>query len=48
MTSWRFEASNDMINWTRLDSRHESIHTIEALKKMSKKGGTTTWGIDLT
>jgi len=47
MTSWRFEASNDMVHWTRLDTRHGSIHTREALQKMSKKGGTTTWGIDL-
>ena len=36
-----------MVHWTRLDTRYSSHHTKAALQKMSKKGGTTTWGIDL-
>ena len=27
MTSWRFEASNDLVNWYTLDTRYGNLHT---------------------
>jgi len=46
MTSWRFEASNDLVNWVTLDSRFGHLHTQEAFSAICKPGGTTTWGVD--
>jgi len=46
MTSWRFEASNDLVNWITLDSRFGHLHTPEAFSAIWKPGGITTWGID--
>ena len=46
MTSWRFEASNDLVNWVTLDSRFGHLHTQEAFAAICKPGGTTSWGID--
>jgi hypothetical protein len=46
MLSWRFEASNDMVHWTLLDTRYHNLHTPDAIDALCKKGGTTTWGIE--
>ena len=46
MTSWRFEASNDLVNWVALDARYGNLHSHEAFAAIGKPGGTTTWGID--
>ena len=47
MTSWRFEASNDLVNWLTLDTRYGHLHTTEAYSAICTPGGTTTWGIDV-
>jgi len=47
MTSWRLEASNDLIKWITLDTRHGHLHSHEAFGAICKPGGTTTWGINL-
>ena len=31
MLSWRFEASNDLVNWHLLDIRREDLHSEEML-----------------
>ena len=46
MTGWRFEASNDLVNWTTLDQRYGHLHTQDAFAAICKPGGTTTWGVD--
>ena len=46
MTSWRFEASNDLVQWLTLDTRYGHLHTQDAFSSICKPGGTTTWGID--
>lgn len=44
MINWRFEGSNDMINWTCLDMRIQLPH--DTIKKLCKPSATSTWGID--
>ena len=46
MTSWRFEASNDLVSWVTLDSRYGHMHSQAAFSAICKAGNTTTWGID--
>ena len=46
MTSWRFDASNDLVNWVTLDSRYGHLHTHEAFSAICKPGNVTTWGIN--
>jgi hypothetical protein len=53
MLNWKFEASNDRVNWTLLDLRvHLSGHPpeddkyIEDRQELCKKGATSTWGVD--
>ena len=46
MLSWRFEGSNDLINWHLLDDRVHGMHNKAALEKLMRKGGFTTWAID--
>ena len=46
MTAWRFEASNDLMQWFTLDTRYGHLHTQEAFSAICRPGGTTTWGID--
>ena len=48
MLSWRFEGSNDMINWQLLDTRYHDMHDSETVEHMSEKGAASTWGIDLS
>lgn len=44
--SWRFEGSNDMVNWTLLDTRYHKLHNDVAIGALSQPGGASTWGID--
>ena len=46
MLSWRFEASNDLINWHLLDTRVHNLESGEMARKLIPSGATTTWGID--
>lgn len=43
---WRLEASNDLVNWTCLDSRSHDRHSETQLNSLCQKGACTTWGID--
>lgn len=36
-----------MIRWTLLDERLAKDQSLKAMTKMSTRGATTTWGIDL-
>ena len=46
MTSWRFEASNDLVSWQTLDSRFGHLHSQQAFSAICRASGTTTWGVD--
>ena len=48
MLSWRFEASNDLINWHLLDTRVHNLNSgsDSMARKLIPSGATTTWGID--
>jgi hypothetical protein len=48
MTSWRFEGSNDMVHWQKLDERSGRNLSHKDLDKLQKPGATSTWGIDFT
>ena len=48
MTGWRFEGSNDLVNWVVLDVRYGHLHSHQAFSAICKPGGTTTWSIDVT
>ena len=46
MTSWRFDASNDLVNWVTLDQRFGHLHSQDAFSAICKPGGSTTWGVN--
>ena len=48
LLSWRFEASNDLVNWQLLDTRYNDLHDPQARSRMCAKGAASTWGIDLS
>ena len=47
MLSWRFEGSNDLVNWQLLDSRYNDSHEEHLRAHLCKKGAVSTWGVDL-
>lgn len=46
MTSWRFEATNDLCKWITLDTRYGHLHSHEVFSTICRPGGITTWSID--
>ena len=46
MLSWRLEASNDLVNWSLLDTRTTDQHDEDIVARMSHPGAMSTWGID--
>ena len=48
LLSWRFEASNDLVNWQLLDTRYNDLHDPHTRNHMCQKGSASTWGIDLS
>ena len=48
MLSWRFEGSNDLINWQLLDTRYNDLHDAWTREQMCQKSAATTWGLDLS
>jgi len=53
MMNWHFEASNNNVNWVLLDRRiylsdnaNYNLELSEEQKLLSRKGATSTWGID--
>ncbi len=46
--SWRFEGSNDLVNWQLLDARYHDLHDENTRDHMCKKSAASTWGIDLS
>ena len=46
--SWRFEGSNDLVNWQLLDARYNDMHDHKTRDNLCAKGAASTWGIDLS
>lgn len=46
MLSWRLEGSEDLVNWTTLDTRVHNPQNQNSIQLLCQSGATTTWGID--